>query len=218
MKILLLILATLTTQTTLLSQIITVSVVKSYNYNQESNAYTFYIVEELRSLQISHPDEKTRTIQFNERMEIVYNFLDANNLPYRILETDPAILNRKPKRPIQLKRVDLEILSPSNTRNNVMTFVNEQPGLIFRNNPVKRINDNTFMQSCYEDLEVEARKKADTYTSVQNTMLDEIYEIEIINHIVTRFSSGKYANNNTDEQFTHTAMFEMKYSFKTSPK
>ncbi len=205
-------------QSTLFGQIITVRVMESFAYKHQSDAYNFYITEKLKYLQINRLDKEERVLKFNNHIKAVYDFLEENKLSYTILATDPAILERNARQPINLQRVDIKISSDASTRDKIMNYVNEQPGLIFRNAPLKEDLDDSFIKSCIDQLADKARAEAAIYARTQNKLLGNIHEMEIIRQKVTQNSTRKTPDNPSKEPWTHTAMFEIKFSFETKMK
>jgi len=206
----------LTLQQSLLGQIITIEVNNSFDYTQNSDYYTFYIVEELSYLQYNRIDEETREFEFNQRIRELHEFLDESNLVYEPKPLSEIIKEQHSKKKMVLKRHDLTISNDSNTRNSIKEFVSNQEGILFRYHPLEEPLDKVFIKSCVESLTNQAREEAETYAQTQNKTCGEIHEMKIVKQ-VTNTKRVKKSSKKEEEAdtATHSAYFTIEFSFLT---
>ena len=196
------------------SQIVTVEVSDFFYYTQQSESYSFYIVEELSYLQFKRMDDETRDSEFSKRVQELYDFLDENNLTYKLKPLSQTIKENQLKRKMVLKRHDLIISNDSNTREMIKEFVEDQKGILFRHHPLEISPEEDFMKSCMHKLETKARQEAEPYAKTQDKTCGEIHEIKIIKQITNTKSENNQSIIDEHNTATHIAHFTLEISFK----
>jgi len=202
-------------QHTVHSQIITVEVNDFFYYDQKSDTFTFYIVEELSYLQSKRMDEETRNTEFNKRVEELHDFLDEKKIAYELKPLKATIKENYLKKKLVLKRHDLIVFNDSNTREVIKEFVQEQKGILFQHHPLEKSLDLEFMKSCMRTLEEQARLKAQPYAQTQNKTCGEIHEINVVQQITNTKRENSKSISEVSETATHIAHFTLEISFKT---
>ncbi len=199
-----------------IGQLITVSVIDTYEYEYRPKKHTVIISEKYLPEFRDEDYQEKRNKNYEANMEVVFKYLQEHNIDYKEIEEkkDPTLI--LPKGAIPLNGSKFELKTDRTNLERIEKLITGLDGLTFSNQDIFISIEDSFMKSCIDDLTQQAIVKANLFAKAMSRNVGELYEIKILKHRVNKQIKGRnHSITKDNKNSTHNATFEIQFSFTT---